>query len=128
MAAIQVASAYGLEVYTTVGSEEKRKYLMERFPGLDAAHIGNSRDLSFEKMIQAGTHGKGVDFVLNCLSDEKLQASIRCLAKNGTFLEIGKFDIMNRTKFDMRHFAKRINFKAVFFDDWPVDSQEIRVK
>lgn len=78
-------------------------------------------------MIRVSTKGEGVDFVLNSLSEDKLQASIRCLAKNGTFLEIGKYDIMNRTKFDMGHFAKRINFKAVFFDDLPVDSQEIKV-
>lgn len=28
----------------------------------------------------------------------------------------------------MGHFAKRINFRAVFFDDLPVDSQEIKVR
>lgn len=127
LAAIQVALSYGLDVYTTVGTDEKKKFLLERFPQLKADKIGNSRDTTFEKMIRVSTKGKGVDFVLNSLSEEKLQASIRCLAMNGTFLEIGKYDIMNKTKFDMGHFAKRINFKAVFFDDLPVHSEEIRV-
>lgn len=126
LAAIQVALSYGLDVYTTVGTEEKKKFLLERFQ-LKAENIGNSRDVTFEKMIRVSTKGKGVDFVLNSLSEDKLQASIRCLAMNGTFLEIGKYDIMNKTKFDMGHFAKRINFKAVFFDDLPVDSDEIKV-
>lgn len=127
LAAIQVALSRGLNVYTTVGSEEKKKYLLERFPQLNPKHIGNSRDTTFEKMIRVQTKGKGVDFVLNSLSEDKLQASIRCLAMNGTFLEIGKYDIMNKTNFDMGHFAKRINFRAIFFDDLPIDSEEIQV-
>lgn len=39
------------------------------------------------------TDGRGVDLVLNSLAEEKLQASVRCLAKGGRFLEIGKFDL-----------------------------------
>lgn len=42
-------------------------------------------------MIKIETNGKGVDYVLNSLSDDKLHASIRCLGSGGTFLEIGKF-------------------------------------
>lgn len=37
----------------------------------------------------------GVDLVLNSLAEEKLQASVRCLAQHGRFLEIGKFDLFN---------------------------------
>lgn len=43
------------------------------------------------------TKGKGVDLVLNSLAEEKLQASVRCLAKHGRFLEIGKLDLSNNT-------------------------------
>ena len=39
------------------------------------------------------TSGKGVDVVLNSLAEDKLQASIRCLAQGGRFLEIGKLDL-----------------------------------
>lgn len=127
LAAIQVALSYGLEVFTTVSSDEKKNFLVSTFPLLKRENIGNSRDTSFERLISLRTKGKGVDYVLNSLSEDKLQASIRCLAMNGTFLEIGKFDIVNRTKIDMGHLAKRINFKAVFFDDLPVDSEELMV-
>jgi fatty acid synthase, animal type len=116
IAAIQVALAHGLEIYSTVGTDEKKKFLLETFPQLNPKNIGNSRDTSFEKMIQVGTKGKGVDFVLNSLADDKLQASLRCLALNGTFLEIGKYDIMNKTKIHMGHFEKRISFRAVFLE------------
>lgn len=37
----------------------------------------------------------GVDLVLNSLAEEKLQASVRCLAQHGRFLEIGKVDLSN---------------------------------
>lgn len=41
------------------------------------------------------TNGRGVDFVMNSLAEEKLLASVRCLAKGGRFLELGKFDMAN---------------------------------
>ncbi|KAL7023366.1 hypothetical protein ACKWTF_012570 [Chironomus riparius] len=123
-AAIEVALAYGLEVYTTVGTEEKRNFLLKRFPKLKPENIGNSRDLSFEKMVLENTKGNGVDYVLNSLSGEKLQASIRCMAVNGTFLEIGKYDIQMGTNLEMRYLSKRITLKAVIFDDVTMDQDE----
>uniref|UniRef100_A0A182RRM2 Uncharacterized protein n=1 Tax=Anopheles funestus TaxID=62324 RepID=A0A182RRM2_ANOFN len=89
LAAIRVCLAYGLEVFTTVSTKEKREFLLSYFPELNPNNIGNSRDISFETLIKERTNGRGVDFVLNSLSEEKLQASIRCLAKGGHFLEIG---------------------------------------
>lgn len=35
--------------------------------------------------------------MLNSLAEEKLQASLRCLARHGRFLEIGKFDLSNNS-------------------------------
>lgn len=48
-------------------------------------------------MIMMETDGKGVDMVLNSLAEEKLLASVRCLATGGRFLEIGKFDLANNS-------------------------------
>lgn len=127
-AAIETAFAYGLEVFTTVSSAEKRNFLRNKFPKLKPENIGNSRNTTFEKMVLENTKGKGVDFVLNSLSDEKMQASIRCLGMNGTLLEIGKYDMLNGTQLDMRYLTKRINLKAVIFDDLPPDSDEMKVK
>lgn len=63
------------------------------------------------------TKGRGVDFVLNSLSDDKLLASVRCLARGGTFLEIGKFDIMNDSALGMSAFQRETSFRAVFADN-----------
>jgi len=48
-------------------------------------------------MIMMETDGRGVDMVLNSLAEEKLLASVRCLAIGGRFLEIGKFDLANNS-------------------------------
>lgn len=68
-------------------------------------------------MIKLRTKGKGVDYVLNSLAEDKLAASVRCLGREGVFLEIGKFDIMNNSKLDMGTFAKEIQFRAIFADN-----------
>lgn len=60
-------------------------------------NIFNSRDTKFEQQILEATNYEGVDLVLNSLTEEKLQASVRCLAEQGRFLEIGKFDILNNS-------------------------------
>ena len=67
-------------------------------------------------MIHRETNGRGVDFVLNSLSEDKLLASIRCLAVSGHFLEIGKFDMVNDTQIGMAVFLKEITIHAVLAD------------
>lgn len=62
------------------------------------------------------TQGKGVDLVLNSLSEEKLQASIRCLGLNGRFLEIGKFDLNNNSPLGMSVFLKNTSFHGILLD------------
>ncbi|XP_031628812.1 fatty acid synthase-like [Contarinia nasturtii] len=115
-AAINVALHHGLTVYTTVGSKEKREFLKKTFPQLSDAHIGNSRDTSFEQFIMRATKGKGVDLVLNSLADNMLQASIRCLGLDGRFLEIGKVDMHNNSPLGMSVFLKNTSFHGILLD------------
>ncbi|KAJ8030107.1 Fatty acid synthase [Holothuria leucospilota] len=92
-AAIAVALSYGCKIYTTVGTQEKRKFLMQKFPTLTEDCFASSRDNSFQRHIMRQTNGLGVDLVLNSLSEELFEASLRCLSKFGRFLEIGKYDL-----------------------------------
>lgn len=117
LAAIRVAFAYGMEVFTTVSTEEKKNFLLNEYPQLKRENIGNSRDTSFEDLIMRRTRGKGVDFVLNSLAEEKLLASVRCLGKGGKFLEIGKFDMANDNKLGLGDFLKELTFHAVLVDN-----------
>ncbi|XP_059765124.1 fatty acid synthase [Balaenoptera ricei] len=115
-AAIAIALSLGCRVFTTVGSAEKRAYLQARFPQLNEASFANSRDTSFEQHVLWHTAGKGVDLVLNSLAEEKLQASVRCLAQHGRFLEIGKFDLSNNHPLGMAIFLKNVTFHGILLD------------
>ncbi|GLH12917.1 Uncharacterized protein GBIM_17572 [Gryllus bimaculatus] len=96
-AAIHLALHHGVRVFATVGSPEKKEFLMRLFPQLDPKDIGSTRDASFEQLIMRRTDGRGVDLVLNSLSGELLFAGLRCLAPRGRFLEMGAVDMQKDT-------------------------------
>ena len=100
-AAISIALRHGCRVLTTVGSATKRKYLQQRFPELSDSSFANSRDSNFWRTLRKRTGGRGVDIVLNSLTEDKLQSSVQLLAQHGRFLEIGKFDLSNNTPLGM---------------------------
>ena len=111
IAAIQIAQAIGAEIYATVGTKEKKAYLVKEF-GLDPVHIFNSRDTSFGPEILDATDGRGVDVILNSLTGERLHASLEICAQFGRFIEIGKRDILDAGKLNMRAFERNITFSA----------------
>jgi acyl transferase domain-containing protein/NADPH:quinone reductase-like Zn-dependent oxidoreductase/NAD(P)-dependent dehydrogenase (short-subunit alcohol dehydrogenase family) len=111
-AAVQLATYLGLVVYVTVGTEDKRQLIMERY-GIPEEHLFNSRDSSFVKGIKRVTGGRGVDCVLNSLSGELLRVSWGCLATFGTFVEIGLRDITDNMRLDMRPFSKSTTFTFI---------------
>ena len=97
-AAINVCLSMGCEIFTTVGTKEKREFIKRQFPSITDDHIFDSRSVSFGDDLLRATNGRGVDVILNSLSEEKLQRSLDCLAENGRFLEIGKYDmVINNT-------------------------------
>ncbi|CAL7939127.1 unnamed protein product [Xylocopa violacea] len=116
-AAIHVALSEGCEVFTTVNSEEKRQFIRKTFPEIKDSHIGNSTDTSFEQMVMNLTCGKGVDIVLNSLTEEKLQASIRCLDYRGRFLQIGKLDLAANNNLGLGIFLKEAAFHGINLDE-----------
>lgn len=73
-AALQLASHTSLEVFATVGSEDKRA-LIHREYNVPYDYIFDSRDLSFAKGVVRMTDGRGVDCILNPLSSEALRQS-----------------------------------------------------
>ena len=108
-ATIQLSKYLGLVIYATVGSAEKRKLLVEKY-GINPEHIFNSRDTSFVHGIKRVTNSRGVDCILNSLSGELLRQSWYCLAKFGTFIEIGLRDIIGNTRLDMKPFMQNTTF------------------
>ncbi|KAF5278958.1 hypothetical protein FQA39_LY05636 [Lamprigera yunnana] len=115
-ASISIALHMGCTVFTTVGSQAKRDFLKKTFPCLKDSHIGNSRDTSFEQLVMKQTKGRGVDVVLNSLAGDQLQASVRCLAMGGRFLEIGKVDLANNSPLGMNVFLRNTSFHGILLD------------
>ncbi|XP_049273338.1 fatty acid synthase-like [Rhipicephalus sanguineus] len=115
-AAIAIALSMGCTVFTTVGSQEKKDFLKRRFPALQERNFSNTRDLSFEEHVMCETEGRGVNLVLNSLAGDKLLASVRCLAKHGRFLEIGKFDLFEDKNLGMSVFLQDVSFHGVMLD------------
>lgn len=74
------------------------------------------------------TGGEGAHVVLNCLSGSLLQASVRCVADFGRFIQIGKFDL-EESSIGMGLFLKNTSFYGLIlenvFDALPEDKQEL---
>ncbi|MDG5809462.1 SDR family NAD(P)-dependent oxidoreductase, partial [Streptomyces ossamyceticus] len=103
MAAVQLGRHLGLDVFGTAGTG---KWDVLRSQGLDDAHIASSRDLDFEESFRRATGGRGVDVVLNALTGEFVDASLRLLAPGGRFLEMGKADVRDSVpRTDVRYRA-----------------------
>ena len=111
-AAIILSQHIGAEVFATVGSQEKRDFLVEKY-GIRSDHIFSSRDRSFTAMLMKSTEGKGTDVVLNSLAGPLLQESWNCVATLGRFVEIGKRDIQQSKSLNMEHFGRAVSFSAV---------------
>jgi polyketide synthase 12 len=90
MAAVQLARHRGAEVF---GTASPAKWPALHALGLDDDHLASSRDTTFAGTMPARTGGQGFDLVLNSLSGEFVDASLRMLPRGGDFLEMGKTDI-----------------------------------
>ncbi|WP_296064897.1 NAD(P)H-quinone oxidoreductase [uncultured Agrobacterium sp.] len=77
--AIQLAKAFGAEVYTTAGSAEKCEACVK----LGAKRAINYRDEDFADVVKSETGGKGVDVVLDMIGASYFEKNLAALAKDG---------------------------------------------
>ncbi|SCX13382.1 Beta-ketoacyl-acyl-carrier-protein synthase I [Agrobacterium sp. DSM 25558] len=77
--AIQLAKAFGADVYTTAGSKEK----CEACEKLGAKRAINYREEDFAEVIKSETDGKGVDVILDMIGASYFQKNLASLAKDG---------------------------------------------
>ena len=77
--AIQLARAFGAEVYATAGSAEKCEACVK----LGARRAINYREEDFAAVIKAETDGKGVDVVLDMIGAAYFEKNLSALAKDG---------------------------------------------
>ncbi|KAI1293103.1 beta-ketoacyl synthase domain-containing protein [Xylaria venustula] len=112
-AAIQLAQYAGAsDIFVTLGSKSKKHLVIDTY-GIPASHIFSSRKLDFKQGILRMTKGRGVDVVLNSLTGDMLTDAFECVAKLGTFCEIGKGDIYKGSHLRLNPFDRSITFAAV---------------
>ncbi len=101
-----------LQVYATVGSDEKAQHLMDHFP-ISSNRIFHSHDETFVGDVRRATQGRGVDIVLNSLSGDLLHASWKCVAEFGKMVELGKRDIAGHGMLEMDIFEANRSYCCV---------------
>ncbi|KAI1142779.1 polyketide synthase [Hypoxylon sp. FL0543] len=116
IAAITIAQRIGAIVYTTVSTQAKRDFLTRGY-GVPEAHIFNSRDVSFASNIAKATGGRGVDVIINSLTGDLMHESWNCIADFGRFIEIGKRELVDAGKLNMRTFLRNATFTAFDLSD-----------
>jgi acyl transferase domain-containing protein/NADPH:quinone reductase-like Zn-dependent oxidoreductase len=111
-AAIMLSQHIGAKAFVTVGSEEKKRFLMDNYH-IPEERIFSSRQTTFGEGIKRLTGGKGVDVVLNSLTGEGFRETCNCVAYFGRFIEIGKRDVLMNARMDMALFDKNVTFSSV---------------
>ena len=112
ISAIHLAQYKQAEIYVTVGTEDKRRFLESEF-GIPRSRMFSSRSTAFAKEILAATGGRGMDVILNSLTGELLDETWRICADGGTMVEIGKRDILDRKQLAMEPFDRNCSYRAL---------------
>jgi NADPH:quinone reductase-like Zn-dependent oxidoreductase len=76
-------------------------------------HIFSSRSPSFADSLLLATGGKGVDVVLNSLSDEMFQSTWKCLSMFGRLVDIGKKHFVSNARLELSPFDNSITYSSV---------------
>jgi len=82
--AIQLAKARGAQVIATAGSAEKCSFCTK----LGADHAIDYRESDFVADIKAFREGNGVDVILDMVGGDYVAKNLRCLAVEGTLVQI----------------------------------------
>lgn len=97
--AIQLAKAFGAEVFTTVGSEEKA----EAVRALGADHAIVYREQAFEKAILEITNGEGVNVILDMVGGDYVERNWKAAAVEGRICQIAT----------LNGFSEKVNFSRL---------------
>ncbi|KAH8423608.1 uncharacterized protein LDX57_001368 [Aspergillus melleus] len=112
-AAVRLARGQRADIFATASSPEEKQFLVESL-GVPENHIFSNRKASFFQGLMRVTDGYGVDVLLNSLpAEEMLQASYKCLAPGGRFVDISRATIGSNTVLPLDAFAPNVTFSVV---------------
>lgn len=119
VAATQIASAAGLQVFGTAGTEKGRALALEQ--GADS--MFDHTAAGYEKQIVAKTNGRGVDLVVEMLANVNLVRDLEMITKRGRVVIVG-----NRGALELN--PRSIMSKdatVVGFTNWNATPTELRM-
>lgn len=111
LAAIQLARSKDAEVFATVGTEEKARFLSEEM-GVAADHIFSSRDTSELPRVAGGIQGGGFDVILSTAHGDMLYESVKALAPLGCLIDVGRMDVTSSKTMALELFQKSATFTS----------------
>ena len=120
-AAMSIAKHVGAQIYTSAGSETKRKQLL----AMGAQEAFDSHSYDWYEDLMAATDGEGVDVVLNSLAGHHIDLCLQALRPGGWHCEIGKADIYADNHLRMRMFRKNLRFAAIDVDRLMLDDPQL---
>jgi len=113
LAAVNIAKMVGCKIIGTAGTPEKRAYLQEV---CKVEWVSDSHSLKWVEDVKKWTDNRGVDVILNSLSGKFIPACLKSLSPGGRMCEIGKRDILQNSKLDMRPLLENKSFLSVQMD------------
>lgn len=111
LSAIQLARSKGAEVFATVGTEEKARFLFEEM-GVAADHIFSSRNPSELPRIAGGIQSGGFDVILSTANGDMLYESVKALAPLGCLIDVGRMDVTSSKTMALELFQKSATFNS----------------
>ena len=114
--AIQLAAAFGAEVYATAGSADKCAACLN----LGAKAAINYRTSAFVDKVQRLTGGRGVNVVLDIVGGSYTALNLRCLATEGRLVQVGVQEGAEVTFNWMRVMQKRLTLTGSTMRPRPV--------
>lgn len=112
--AIQMATALGVTVFATAGSDEKCKACTE----LGAKRAINYKDEDFVDVIQEETQGRGVNMILDMVGGDYIARNIKCLQRKGRLINIAY----------LKGAKAEVNFMMVMLKQLEITGSTLRIQ
>jgi acyl transferase domain-containing protein/NADPH:quinone reductase-like Zn-dependent oxidoreductase/NAD(P)-dependent dehydrogenase (short-subunit alcohol dehydrogenase family)/ubiquinone/menaquinone biosynthesis C-methylase UbiE/acyl carrier protein len=111
-AAIQLINWKKAETIATVSNEKKRQFLREKY---GVTMFADSHSADWHNQIKEFSHD-GVDVVLNSLAGDNIEKGLASLRACGSFIEIGKRDILENNPMHLGKFLNNLSYFSVHLD------------
>jgi len=112
IAAIQLARSKGADVYATVSTTEKARFLVDSM-AIPSSHIVSSRDPSAQSRAASMTGKAGFDVILSSVvGGDLLYETLRALAPMGHLVDVGRLDVLDSKTIGLKLFQNNANFSS----------------